>query len=328
MYFLGVDIGGTKTAVVVSDENGNILSYKKGPGANYQGCGIEEAYERTNDTIEQVCYELGIGKEDLDNAFLGIAGVDLEYDIQIIKGILERINLPAYGFENDGLIAFRSGTVDGRGILVTCGTGSISFGSDGNMLSRKGGFSTYFGERLGGSHVARLAASAIIRAKDGRGQKTLMSGILEDEFGADIEEMMKIQYPDVEYQGPNPTITLIKTIYRAAERNDLVAVKLLAEIADEVINIVRAYRVDMNFTPPVKVVLEGTVFKKAEDILMEYIRTGLGSEYRIIVPTHDPVTGALLYALERHGIELTEQIIETIFTTFEEMKAITEREGK
>ncbi len=326
MYFLGVDVGGTKTAVVISDENGNILGFKRGPGANYQACGIEESYERINDTIVQVCSELGIEKTDITNAFLGIAGVDLDYDIQIIKGILERIKLPVYGFENDGFIAFKSGTVDGKGVLVTCGTGSISFGSDGEKVSRKGGFSTYFGERLGAKHVAKLAASAIIRANDGRGHKTLMREILEKEYKADIEEMMKIQYPDVVYNGPNPTITLINTIYKAARKNDLVASQILAEIAEEVINIVKAYRVDMNFSLPVKVVLEGTAFKKADDILTDFIRSGLGDDYKIIIPTHDPVTGALLYAIERNGLELTDQIVETVFSTYEQMKKIVERE--
>jgi hypothetical protein len=84
----------------------------------------------------------------------------------------------------------------------------------------------------------------------------------------------------------------------------------------------------MNFSLPVKVVLEGTAFKKADDILTDFIRSGLGDDYKIIIPTHDPVTGALLYAIERNGLELTDQIVETVFSTYEQMKKIVEREEK
>src|SRR6056297_744631 len=208
LFFLGVDIGGTKTAAVIADETGQVLGLKTGKGSNYQGCGIEESYRRANQTIETVCKEVGIEKKDIQNAYLGIAGVDLDYDIQIIKGILKRIGLPRYDFENDGFIALRSGTDNGKGILITCGTGSISFGNNGERIIRKGGFSTFFGEKLGARHFAQLSASAIMRSKDGRGPKTLMNNLLEEQYHITIEEMMKAYIPDVTYQGPDPIITL------------------------------------------------------------------------------------------------------------------------
>src|SRR6056297_849401 len=139
VFFWGVDIGGTKTAAVIADETGQVISFKLGKGSNYQGRGIEESYKRANATIDGVCKEAGIEKKDIKNAYLGIAGVDLDYDIKIIKGILERIGIEHYAFENDGLIALRSGTDDGRGILITCGTGSISFANNGDKITRKGG---------------------------------------------------------------------------------------------------------------------------------------------------------------------------------------------
>ena len=292
MFFLGVDIGGTKTAAVITDE-----------------------------TIEEVCKDAGIRKNDIHNAYFGIAGVDLDYDIKIIKEILKRIGIKKYAFENDGLIALRSGTVDGKGILVTCGTGSISFANNGEKVLRKGGFSTFFGERLGAGHIARLSASAIIRAKDGRGPKTLMNQLLEKEHSITIEEIMKVEIPDVEYTGPDPVVTLITIIYKAARQNDFVALKILLEITEEVLNIVKSFRADMAFEPVVPVVLEGTVFKKADSILFDLIRSGLGDDFNIIIPKHDPVTGAALFALENVGIMITKPIRERLFNSYEKKKA-------
>ena len=317
MYFLGVDIGGTKTAAVIADETGQVLSFKLGKGSNYQGCGIEESYQRANQTIESVCNEIGIEKKEIHNAYLGIAGVDLDYDIQIIKGILKRIALPSYDFENDGFIALRSGTDDGKGILITCGTGSISFGNNGKSIIRKGGFSTFFGEQLGARHFARLSASAMMRSKDGRGPKTLMNNILEEKYHITIEEMMKAYIPDVTYSGPDTVITLIQVVYLAAKQNDYLALKILIEISQEVINICRSFRADMTFNPPIPLVLEGTVFKQADPILLDMIRSGLGEEYDLIIPKHDPVTGAVLFALEKNGITVTKTIREKLFDSYE-----------
>jgi len=320
LYFLGVDVGGTKTAAVIADETGQVLSLKIGKGSNYQGCGIEESYKRANQTIESVCKEIGIEKQDIQNAYLGIAGVDLDYDIQIIKGILKRIDLPCYDFENDGLIALRSGTDDGKGILITCGTGSISFGNNGERIIRKGGFSTFFGEQLGARHFARLSASAMMRSKDGRGPKTLMNGILVDKYQITIEEMMKAYIPDVTYSGPDPVITLIQVVYQAARQNDYLAMKILIEIGQEVINICQSFRADMTFIPPIPLVLEGTVFKRADAILLDMIRSGVGEEYNLIIPNHDPVTGAVLFALEGNGITVTNAIREKLFESYEFQK--------
>ena len=320
MYFLGVDVGGTKTAAVIADETGQVLSLKIGKGSNYQGCGIEESYKRANQTIESVCKEIGIEKQDIQNAYLGIAGVDLDYDIQIIKGILKRIDLPCYDFENDGLIALRSGTDDGKGILITCGTGSISFGNNGERIIRKGGFSTFFGEQLGARHFARLSASAMMRSKDGRGPKTLMNGILENKYQITIEEMIKAYIPDVTYSGPDPVITLIQVVYQAARQNDYLAMKILIEIGQEVINICQSFRADMTFIPPIPLVLEGTVFKRADAILLDMIRSGVGEEYNLIIPNHDPVTGAVLFALEGNGITVTNAIREKLFESYEFQK--------
>ena len=320
MYLLGVDIGGTKTAAIVSNESGEIIAFERGAGSNYQGCGVEESHSRIKDTLDRLYKKAGISRKEINNAFFGVAGADLEYDYQIIKQILDRLELRQYHFDNDGLIALRSGTVSGLGIMVACGTGSISFGNDGKTILRKGGFSQFFGERLGGNYIAHLAASAIMRNRDNRGPKTIMDDILREKHGVDIEEMMKIQYPGLSYDGPDPDVTLIKTLFEAAGKNDYLATNLLANVTEEVIRIVNAFRRDMAFTPVIPLVLEGTVFKKSGKLLQKFIKTALGDEYRITLPDHDPVTGAVMFAMDKAGIEIDKQKMERLVRTYNQKK--------
>lgn len=318
MYYLGVDIGGTKTAMIITDETGTVLSFRKGEGSNYQLCGIAASFQVLETTLEGACEEAGIKKQDIDEAFFGVAGADLDYDYEIISEILKRLELKSYHFDNDGLIALRAGVKDGKGILVTCGTGSISFGNNGREIMRKGGFSNFFGERLGGYHVAGMVASAIVRGADGRGSATIMHDLLEKNYSVTIEEMMKTEYPDVPYTGPDVNIALISTLYEAAKLSDMVALTILSEIAGEVVAIVNAFRKDMVFTPLIKVVLEGSVFKHADKLLIDMIRNGLGNDCRVVIPDHDPVTGAVLFALEKNGEIITEEIHENLLKTYNE----------
>ena len=235
---LGIDVGGTKTEAVLADRSGNVLAFQRGKGANYQTIGEEEAYLRIKQILDGILKEAAIDVEEIDDCFMGVAGADFDYDYEIIDRIIKRLGLKKYGFDNDGLIALRSGTLKDPGILVTCGTGSINYAYNGKEIERKGGFSQFFGERLGARYVARLAASAATRAIDGRGDATLMKDMIEEKAGIDIPQLMNCEYHDQRYQGPDPIKLIITSLFEAARKNDFMAVKILVKIAEEVIRIV------------------------------------------------------------------------------------------
>ena len=316
MYFLGADIGGTKTAVVIATETGEVITLQNGIGSNYQSCGKENSFTVLNELVETACNRARIQKKDLDYAYIGVEGADLDYDFAVIKTILERLQIERYDFENDGLIALRSGTEKGTGILVTCGTGSISYGYNKKEIMRKGGFSSFFGERLGGYYVAGMVASAIIRGEDGRGTKTVMHELLKKQYSVTIQEMMKTEYPDQEYNGPDVHIALISTLYRAAHQHDMAALGILYDISKEVQTIVKAFRRDMTFETPINLVLEGSVFKNADPILHTMIKTAIGDNYKLVLPDHDPVIGSVLFAMEKAGHTITTDIYRKLIATY------------
>lgn len=316
MFFLGADIGGTKTAVVIATEAGEVITVQKGIGSNYQSCGKEKSFTVLNELVEKACSKASIQKKDLDYAYFGVAGADLDYDFAVIKTILDQLQIEHHFFENDGLIALRSGTEKGTGILVTCGTGSISYGYNKQEIMRKGGFSSFFGERLGGYYVAGMVASAIIRGEDGRGPKTIMHELLKKRYSVTIQEMMKIEYPDQKYTGPDVHIALISTLYLAAHQHDMAALGILYDISKEVQTIVKAFRRDMSFETPINLVLEGSVFKNADPILHTMIKTAIGDNYKLILPDHDPVIGSVLFAMEKAGHNITTDIYRKLIATY------------
>ena len=314
MLFLGCDVGGTKTLAVLANEKGEVLSYWKGKGANYQTVGKEKALSNLREVINGVLDRAGKTVSDVDFAFFGYAGADFEHEFQIVRSILDQLGFERYDFDNDGRIALRSGTFDDVGIVISCGTGSISYASDGKKINRIGGLSFFFGERLGSYHIAGLVASAVVRAKDGRGEKTLLVEEVEKEVGP-LEKLMRYEYegsPEME----ELVRLLIEKLFSCAKKGDFVALKILHEIAEEVLRIVQAHRKVLALLSPVKVVLEGGFFKNADEILRKMIGSALGSECVLVIPEHDPVVGAVLLAMERAGLRVERDVVETLVKTY------------
>ncbi|HBT38698.1 MAG: ATPase BadF/BadG/BcrA/BcrD type [Thermotoga sp. 50_1627] len=312
MHFLGVDVGGTKTHVLIADELGNVIVFEEGPGANYQGIGVEKAYDTLRQVIERALKSASLNLNELDAAFFGVAGADFEYENRIVRSMLDRLGLKRYAFDNDGRIALRSGTLDDIGIMISCGTGGINYACDGKRIERIGGFSSFFGERLGSYIVAKKVASAIVRAKDGRSENTLMVEMFESQIGSKIEDIMHYEYEGDYERMREYAVLLIRTLFSAVHRHDFVAMKIMCEIVDETVRIVEAFRKRLNFTPPIKLVLEGSFFKNADPVIFEMILSALGRDYRLIVPKHPPVVGAVLLAAELIGYKFSERSVEKL----------------
>lgn len=312
MYFLGVDVGGTKTHVLIVDGSGNVISFHEGPGANYQGMGVEKALQNLRQAIAEALEKASLTTDKLNASFFGVAGADFEYENRIVRSMLERLGLKNYAFDNDGRIALRSGTLDDVGIMISCGTGGINYACDGKRIERIGGFSTFFGERLGSYIVAGKVASAIVRAKDGRSENTIMVEMFESQIQSNIEDIMHFEYEGDYEKMREYVVLLIKILFFAARKHDFVALKILCEIVEEVLSIVRAFRSKLSFTPPIKLVLEGSFFKNADPMLLEMIQTALGRDYRLIVPKHPPVVGAVLLAAELAGYRFNEESVERL----------------
>ncbi len=314
MIFLGVDVGGTKTDVLVVNEMGRVLGrYIGGPG-NHESLGVEGAYREINRSIKKALRKADLDKSEVDYAFFGMAGFDHEEDRDVIDEILRKIGLKNYSFDNDGRIALKSGTGDDIGIMVSCGTGSVSYASDGRKISRIGGYSWGFGERLGSYLISGMITSAVVRSKDGRGYKSKLVEKVESEIGMSVEKLRRISRNGVSALSEYVP-RIISSLFWAYEDHDFVATKIVLEIAEEVVKIASAHRRVLHLKAPVKLVLEGTFFKKSPKYFLELISSALGEEFYVSVPKHPPVVGAVLLAMDMGKLnskEYFEKIISQI----------------
>jgi glucosamine kinase len=183
MNVVGIDAGGTKTVAYLADEDGAILGEARGAGANLQVAGEQGAETVLRAVVQQALAGAAVRP---DAICLGMAGADRETDGRVVRGILRRIGGDARALVvNDALLALVAGVDDAPGIVIICGTGSIAYGRSGRgAAARSGGWGHLLGDEGSGYWIGLRALRAVVRAADGRGPATGLTGRLQAHFGA------------------------------------------------------------------------------------------------------------------------------------------------
>lgn len=230
---IGIDAGGTKTVCLLADEHGQILAEGRGPGANLHAAGELE--------VEKVLHgvmEAAIGDRPIVPAAicLGIAGVDRDDEMQIVRAIMRRIGYKSRTLVvNDALIALVAGAGDSPAIVIIAGTGSIVYGRNGRgEAARAGGWGHMIGDEGSGYWIGREALAAVMRAGDGRGPDTSLTADILQHFGVtDVSRLPRLVYDRAQ---PRMAVAALGPLVQVvAEQGDAVATRILERAAEEIV---------------------------------------------------------------------------------------------
>lgn len=178
---IGVDGGGSKTRVVVGDENGNELARAEGGRSAVRPGRAEESAkiiaEVVREALSQAVMTDAVQPKVL---YCGIAGVGREVEQRSLQSALESEEIAEeVVVEPDGMIALFDAFSDGAGILVVAGTGSIAYGRGPNgKVLRCGGWGPNIGDEGSGTWIGRRALAIVGAATDGRERETALVGAI------------------------------------------------------------------------------------------------------------------------------------------------------
>jgi N-acetylglucosamine kinase-like BadF-type ATPase len=233
MHVLGIDVGSSKTQVFLADSEGTVIARFEGPGANIRVFGELETEKVLRSAIESV---RGADPVPLAAICVGIAGADREEDTAAVHRIVRRIGRTnSVLVVNDALIALEAGVGAAPGIVIIAGTGSIAYGRNKEYrAARAGGWGYVLGDEGSGYWIGRLALRSVVRASDGRGDRTALSRHILTHFGVSRarELVREIYTRDL---GPSQIAALAKYVQAAVEEGDLVARNILQAGARELV---------------------------------------------------------------------------------------------
>jgi len=236
MYIIGVDGGGTKTAIAAYNADGLVAHSKSGP-MNYNFIGVENAAKNLMDGIRA----LGIAQKEI--AAIGIGDPSLDDGIreggdalsEKFKSAVEKeLGIPVF-MRSDAYITL-FGLTEGKepAVLMLSGTGAMGIAENkqGETLVA-GGWGRLTGDEGGGYHIAIEAIKKALHAADGIAPPTALTDAALSHFGAaSPRELIPIFYGE---KDPN-IASFSKVVSECAEAGDKTAKEVLLDAANYLIS--------------------------------------------------------------------------------------------
>jgi len=305
-YFLGIDIGNTKSHALVADENGRAAGFgQSGPGS-WEAVGWQGAQEVLADITEQVLFKAGITKAEIAGAGFGFAGYDWPEDRpgheKLVDGL--ELNNARTAFGNDTLVGLVAGATSGWGIVVVAGTSNNCRGWDRNGLEgRVTGQGPWFGEFGGASEIVQKAVQAIGLAWTKRGPQTALSQALVEAAGAvDVADL----FAGLVRNRYDLSASAAPVVFEVAAQEDVVAQEIilwagreLGSLANGVIR--QLHLEDETFD----VVLSGSLYKGSSALKKEMRKTiqAVAPGAHLVRLKAPPVIGGVLLGMQQVGLE-------------------------
>ncbi|NLG96997.1 MAG: ATPase [Chloroflexi bacterium] len=304
-YFLGVDVGGTKTYAMIADERGQVVGLGKAGTGNHEAVGYDGLRKVLLDSTAQALDAARITIDQIAGAGFGIAGYDWPSERQLTLDAIGVLGLQCpLEAVNDMVVGLIAGAHKGWGIVIDAGTGTNCRGRTPD--GREGmvtGMGSIFGEYGGAYDLVHRALCAVAYEWSKRGPATRLSQeFLRLTGAADLTDLLEgLTMGTYELSG-----TAAPLVFKVAAEGDPVALEVITwlgnELGESINAVVRQLEIeDQEFD----VVMIGSLFKGGPLLVDPMIRKvhsiAPGAQfYPLEAP---PVAGGIMLGMEMAGVD-------------------------
>ena len=304
-YFLGVDVGATKTHAMIADEFGEILALGKAGRGNPTLIGYDQFGEVVRQAVEQALTQAKLKIGQISGAGFGVAGYDWPSMREKTLNALEshlKLTMP-HEMVNDSVLGLLANARHGWGISLVAGTGCNCWGRNARGEYGRGtGYGSEMGEYAGGSDLVERARHFVAYGWTGRGQPTALTQAFIQKTGAKnlaglVEGLSERTYSLAADSAP--------LIFECAAKGDKVALDLLQwagnELGELVIAVAR--QIGIVHSAP-DVILIGGLFRGTPSL-----KTLVAQKVDEVIPKATylsmqapPAVGAVVLGMEQAGM--------------------------
>ena len=276
---LAIDGGNSKTDVALVASDGTLLASARGPGINAHDVGVDQTVLILDAVVKQAAAQVRASRSGWValHTVACLANADLpEEEAEHAAAVQAQGWSPTATVVNDTFAILRSGLADRAephwGVAVVCGAGinAVGVAPDGRV-TRYLALGTISGDWGGGYGLGLEVLWHAIRAEDGRGPDTTLTGYLTGHFGVERVEEITIGIHKGKIND-DELIGLAPLLLQAADEGDPVARAVVNRLADEisVMAITAMRRLDLTGQAP-PVILGGGVITARNPLLMDGI---------------------------------------------------------
>jgi N-acetylglucosamine kinase-like BadF-type ATPase len=217
-----LDIGGTKTTLIIETTGGTRLLDVTEPSLDWEA---EPAHEAAAWIAERVKRHTPAGGSIVSLAF-GAQGIDRPETAHRLEGELKQLGFSTVTAVNDAsLLIAAAGFTQGIGVIA--GTGAIAVGADaGGRFMAAGGWGWVIGDDGGASALVREATRLALYANDsGKSDDGLLGALIADFGVADAERLTRKvnDEPTMDNWAPHAP-----AIFRAADAGSSLAAQAIS----------------------------------------------------------------------------------------------------
>ena len=315
-YFLGIDVGGSKTHALVADETGRVCGFgKAGPG-NHEGVGYDGLSAAMQAATRQALEQAGIGPRQIAGAGFGLGGYDWPSELPSTLEAIRPLGMDApLKVVNDAMIGLIGGTQEGWGLAVVAGSGCNCWGRNrqhkyGNVT----GMGYPMGEGAGAGELVSEAVRRVSRAWSRRGPATQLTEVFCELVGVKCATELIEGLTQERFE---IRCRVAPLIFKTAEKGDAVASDVIRwageSLADLAAGVIHQIQIeDEQF----EVVLVGSLFNGGA-LLIDPMRAALlkvTPGARLVKLTVPPVVGGVLLGMEQCALktsDLRQNLIQT-----------------
>jgi N-acetylglucosamine kinase-like BadF-type ATPase len=305
-YFLGLDIGGTKTHALIADEKGNALGFGTGGPGNWQSVGFLGQRAVMHDVTNQALKMAALELKDIAAAGFGVAGYDWPSQLQDHLRVVDTLGLACpFEITNDSVIGLLAGASQGWGVGLIAGTGNNCRGRDRHgREGRITGEGIQFGEFGGGGEMVMKAVHAVTYEWTRRGPATSLSKIFMELTGAkDLLELIE----GIDLGRYEPDAAWAPAVFAAARAGDRPAREVVewaaTELGESACAVIRQLEIqDEDF----EVIMAGSIFTGGELYIKPLQDTvhRLAPQAKFMKLEAPPVVGGVVLAMQKAGLKI------------------------
>jgi len=304
-YFLGIDVGSSKTHSLIVDETGTCIGFGRSGGGNHQSAGYDGLEKVLQESFEGAMKMSGVSNADFAGAGFGVAGYDFPSDRESHLGTISKLGLSCpVQIVNDGMNGLLAGATYGIGVNVTAGSSNNCRGRNGNGgEGRIVGNGIEFGEYGGAYEIAARGLQMVNYAWIKRIPPTSLTEIYIEALGAkDQMDLVEGLSGGKYHLFPH----LATKVFEAAREGDAAALDVFRWAGEELgwLAVSVARQIGME-NDEVEVIQSGSVFEAGE-LITEPMRA-LVQRYcpraKLIRLDGPPVVGAVILGMEQAGFD-------------------------
>jgi N-acetylglucosamine kinase-like BadF-type ATPase len=301
-FYLGVDIGGTKSHALIADGEGNAVGFGNyGPG-NHEEVGYEGLRIALQTVTQKALVMAGLNIEQISAGGFGVAGYDWPSERQPTMDAIETIGLKVpLEAVNDTIIGLLAGASQDWGVAVVAGTGTNCWGWDkDHNVGRVTGVG--YGEHGGAGSLIERALCSIAYEWTKRGPQTLLTPEFLRLTGAkDTPSLIE----GLEMGEYHLNSDYAPVVFKIATQGDPVALSIIEwagnELGSTALAVIRQLGIQhLEF----EVVLVGSLYEMGEMLIapMRHVITSEAPYAHLVRLSSPPVVGGVLLAMEQVGV--------------------------